>query len=84
MPAKPLTLDLASLETRHYVFEGVGATPEQAELVLRAALRRHCREVRLPFPQFRRDHYYDPAEVVATARELTAGAGYRDRSQITL
>lgn len=74
MTRAPLTLYVASYESRSFTFTGAGTTPAEARAVLLSALQVHTRQYDLE------PGWYYPDDIVE--HTLTAGAGYRDYERL--
>jgi hypothetical protein len=74
-------LIIATLETRNFTFDGVGATEADALAALRLACRAHCAATDAQMRYFTDLLREDGGNVAI--RVLTPGVGYRDNEPIT-
>jgi len=77
MKRQPETLWIATVETRHFTFEGAGATSLDARMAVREAMYKHGRQYLLP-DDWQDEFCADGIQV----REYVAGECYRDREKL--
>jgi 16S rRNA C1402 (ribose-2'-O) methylase RsmI len=72
-----MQISIATVETRNFIFEGFGATAEEAEQALRKTLKTHAKQYFV-----REAKWVSETMADVCTRTVTLGTGYRDREEV--